>query len=430
MTELNFELHEKQLEVLKSKARFKVVAAGRRAGKSYLACIMLILEALKDKNEHGIDLKHKEVFYVAPTLQQARDIMWNLLKDLGKDVIRDTHENTSTATLVNGRRITLKGSDRPDSLRGVSVSFVVMDEYAFMRPETWDLILRPTLADSRGSAMFIGTPSGKNHFYHLWTEAGSGKEEFSEWEAFHFNSLDNPILAEEEINHARATMSHQAFRQEFEASFSNAGGGAFKEDDIQYGDEPDADGFTFVAVDPNGFTDTANLTKAAAARLDQTAIAAVHVSASGWFVHEIKYGRWGVRQTALEILRIAQKYHAASVGIEKGSLKSAIMPYLEDNMRRIGVYPNIQELTHGGKKKTERIMWALQGRFQHGKITFNKNSTYWHKEVIDQLLDFPNPLVHDDLIDALAYIDQISVAVYDHGFQPEEFEPLDDISGY
>ena len=429
--ELNFALHNKQLEVLRSKARFKVVAAGRRAGKSYLACVMLLLEALKDKNQYGIDLRHKEVFYVAPTLQQGRDIMWNVLKDMGKEVIKDTHENTSTATLINGRRITIKGSDRPDTLRGVSVSFAVMDEYAFMKPDVWDLIIRPTLADSRGGAMFIGTPSGKNHFYDIWSAAGSQDPAWEDWEAFHFNSLDNPLLHEEEIEHARATMSAQAFRQEFEASFSNAGGGAFKEDEIRYGSAPEVDGFTYIAVDPAGFSETIGLSKSAVNKLDKTAIAIVNVSNAGWFVYEIASGRWGVRETALQILRYAQKYHAAAVGIEKGSLKNAIMPYLEDNMRRIGVYPNIQELTHGGKKKTERIMWALQGRFQHGRIVFNEQLNYWHRETINQLLDFPNPLVHDDLIDALAYIDQISVAVYNHDYNLQiEEPPLDDEAGY
>ena len=86
--ELNFTLHEKQLEVLNSPVRFKVCAAGRRGGKSYLSAVMLIIEGLKDTDSHGNDLKNKEVFYVAPTFQQAKDIMWNLLKDLGKDLIK------------------------------------------------------------------------------------------------------------------------------------------------------------------------------------------------------------------------------------------------------------------------------------------------------------------------------------------------------
>jgi predicted phage terminase large subunit-like protein len=106
------------------------------------------------------------------------------------------------------------------------------------------------------------------------------------------------------------------------------------------------------------------------------------------------------------------------------------MPYLMDQSRRIGVYPNIVELTHGNKKKTDRIMWALQGRFQHGRITLKKAP--WNRALINQLLDFPNPLVHDDLIDALAYIDQISETSYisEGIYEQEEGFTLDDDSGY
>ncbi len=81
---------------------------------------MLLIEALKSKN--------KDVFYVAPTYQQAKDILWGLLKELGHEVIAAAHENTSILTLVNGRKIFLKGADRPDTLRGVGLAFVVIDE--------------------------------------------------------------------------------------------------------------------------------------------------------------------------------------------------------------------------------------------------------------------------------------------------------------
>jgi phage terminase large subunit-like protein len=132
----------------------------------------------------------------------------------------------------------------------------------------------------------------------------------------------------------------------------------------------------------------------------------------------------------LQIIRAAQKYHCVSLGIEKGSLKNAIMPYLEDQMRRLNVYPRIVELTHGGKKKTERITWSLQGRFQNGRIFFKKGASYI-KPLTNQLLDFPNPMVHDDLIDALSYIDQMSsVGYFEDEFITDEFEPLDLIAGF
>ena len=163
--ELDVSLHPAQLEIFNSTARFKVVSAGRRFGKSRLAAWILIIKALQSES--------KDVFYIGPTFQQAKDIMWNMLKELlqDTDLIEQTHENTATMTLVNGRKISLKGSDRPDTLRGVGLAYVVLDEYASMKVEVWEQIIRPTLADVKGGALFIGTPAGKNHFYEIWKEA-------------------------------------------------------------------------------------------------------------------------------------------------------------------------------------------------------------------------------------------------------------------
>src|SRR6056300_404943 len=98
--DLNFSLHPKQLKVFNSDARFKVVAAGRRFGKSYLSAVTLLIEGLKEENDYGYSLKNKEVWYVAPTFQQGKDIMWGLLKDLGSDIIDRTIENTGTIHLI------------------------------------------------------------------------------------------------------------------------------------------------------------------------------------------------------------------------------------------------------------------------------------------------------------------------------------------
>lgn len=145
---LHFPLHEAQLEIFNSPARYKVVAAGRRFGKSHLAAVTLILKALEETNHAGYDIHDKEVYYIAPTFEQAKKIIWPKLKDLAKlvregGVIESTIENTAVMTLVNGRRISIKGADRPDSLRGVGLSYVVLDEYAFMKPDVWSMIIRP-----------------------------------------------------------------------------------------------------------------------------------------------------------------------------------------------------------------------------------------------------------------------------------------------
>ena len=159
MSDLNISLLPWQQEVWEDDTRFKIVAAGRRTGKSRLAAWLLIVNALQ--TDRG------QVFYVAPTQGQARDIMWQTLLELGHPVIAGSHINNLQIKLINGATISLKGGDRPETMRGVSLKYLVLDEYADIKPEVWEQILRPALADQKGSALFIGTPMGRNHFYEL-----------------------------------------------------------------------------------------------------------------------------------------------------------------------------------------------------------------------------------------------------------------------
>ena len=419
--ELDVSLHPAQLEIFNSTARFKVVSAGRRFGKSRLAAWILIIKALQSED--------KDVFYIGPTFQQAKDIMWGMLKELlqDTDLIEQTHENTATMTLVNGRKISLKGSDRPDTLRGVGLAYVVLDEYASMKVEVWEQIIRPTLADVKGGALFIGTPAGKNHFYEIWKEADEDKNE--DWEAFQYNSTDNPILDPEEIQVARETMSTQAFRQEFEASFVSFTGGIFKEEWVKYDETEPRDGNFVIAVDPAGFEKVEKERGLKGSKLDETAISIVKINNDEWWVKDILHGRWNIKETASKILQAAIENQATIVGIESGALKNAILPYLEDEMRAENRWVVITDVTHGGKKKADRITWALQGRMEHGKISFNKGS--WNKDFESQLLEFPTSGTHDDMVDSLAYIDQVSVADFIHTIElDDDWRPSDDIAGY
>jgi len=426
MPDLKVTLHDAQMQIFKSDKRFKVASCGRRFGKSYLAAWVLIIKALQSED--------KDVFYVAPTFQQAKDILWSILKDVGQGVIKSTHENTATITLVNDRKIYLKGSDRPDTLRGVGLAYVVMDEYASMKPEVWEMILRPTLADVKGGALFIGTPSGKNHFHKLWIEAQLPENE-KDWESFQFVSTDNPFLDPDEIEAAKKSMSTQAFRQEFEATFESFSGGVFKEEWIKYEDDEEFDedtasktGSYVVSVDPAGFEKSDKSRGLKSSKLDETAISVVKVVGDEWLVKDIHHGRWNIKETAEKIITIAEDVNATTVGIEAGALKNAIMPYIEDEMRTRGSWINLTDVTHGGKRKQDRIVWSLQGRFEHGKIKFRKAE--WNHHFISQMLDFPSPLSHDDLLDSLAYIDQVSVADFAQQIEVHEWEPLDTVSGY
>ena len=426
-TELNFTLHPAQQQIFQSDKRFKVVGAGRRFGKSYLARVNLIVEALKSKNEFGYDLSDKACYYIAPTFNQAKDIMWQSLKQMAAPITKKIRENECILTLSNDRQIHLKGSDRPESLRGVGLSYVVMDEYAFMKEEVWTAIIRPTLADVRGSALFIGTPNGKNHFYDLFLTAEKDEDD---WDAWTFKSLDNPFLDPKEVVLATKDMPLEFVKQEFEANFSSFGGTVFKEDMFVVEDRPSHGSDIYMTVDPAGYEDVKGIAQGKTKRLDETAISVVEVNEDGWHVFDIITGRWNVRETAVRILRTAQKYKPRMVGIERGALKNALMPYLTDNMKRLNVFPYITELTHGNQKKYDRIVWALQGRMEQGRLSFQEGE-YLNK-LFEQLLDFPNPLSHDDMIDSLAYIDQIAQARYDMGedIGQSSWEPMDTTSGF
>ena len=426
-TELNFTLHPAQQQIFQSNKRFKVVGAGRRFGKSYLARVNLIVEALKSKNEFGYDLSDKACYYIAPTFNQAKDIMWQALKQMAAPITKKIRENECILTLSNDRQIHLKGSDRPESLRGVGLSYVVMDEYAFMKEEVWTAIIRPTLADVRGSALFIGTPNGKNHFYDLFLNAEKDEDD---WDAWTFKSLDNPFLDPKEVVLATKDMPLEFVKQEFEANFSSFGGTVFKEDMFVVEDRPSHGSDIYMTVDPAGYEDVKGIAQGKTKRLDETAISVVEVNEDGWHVFDIITGRWNVRETAVRILRTAQKYKPRMVGIERGALKNALMPYLTDNMKRLNVFPYITELTHGNQKKYDRIVWALQGRMEQGRLSFQEGE-YLNK-LFEQLLDFPNPLSHDDMIDSLAYIDQIAQARYDMGedIGQSSWEPMDTTSGF
>ncbi len=357
---------------------------------------------------------------------QARDSMWQTLLELANPGIKGSHINNLQITLINGCIISLKGADRPETMRGVSLKFLVIDEYADMKPSVWEQILRPALADQKGHAMFIGTPMGRNHFYELFTYADMLEDDT--YKAWHFTSYDNPLIDPEEIDTAKKSMSSYAFRQEFLASFEALGSEIFKEDWIEFDDEEPEIGDYYIAVDLAGFADVQSATKSKSKRLDETAISIVKVNPDGWWVADIIHGRWDIKKTARKIFEAVSAYEPIAVGIEKGALKNAVLPYLTDLMKSQQKFFRVDEVTHGNKKKTDRIVWALQGRFEHGQIILNEGD--WNAPFLDQLFQFPNTLVHDDLVDSLSYISEIAKIAYNFDIEEEEFEILDPVAGY
>jgi predicted phage terminase large subunit-like protein len=415
-TAFDISLFPWQQEVWESEARFRVIAAGRRTGKSRLAAYLLLFHAITGD-------RRADYIYVAPTQGQARDIMWKLLIELGEGIITGTHVNNLEITLANGAVIRLKGGDRPDTMRGLSIAMIVLDEYADIKEQVWEEILRPALADRKGLALFIGTPKGRNHFYELYKKAEFGAVNHA---AFHYTSYDNPLIDPQEIEDAKATMSSHAFRQEFMASFESAGSEMFQEEWIIFEEKEPVGGDYYIAVDPAGFVQPGQRKNK---KLDDTAIAVVKAGEYGWWVRDIIHGRWSLDETTRKIFDAVATYRPARVGIERGIAQQAIMSPLQDMQRRTGRYFPVEMLTHGNKNKIDRVMWALQGRFEKGQVKLNTGD--WNATFLDQLYQFPDPLTHDDLLDALAYIDQLATIPYTMDeWDEEDYEPLDDTTGY
>ncbi len=202
-----------QQKIQDCKTRFRVVCTGRRFGKTVIAVDELARFA-------GM-APRRRVWYVAPTYRQAKQIAWNMLKErlVPLHWVRRRNESDLTLELVNGSTISLRGADNFDSLRGVGLDFLVMDEFADIRPEAWFEVLRPTLSDKHGHAMFCGSPKGRNWAYDLYCR-GQDEDE-REWASFLFTTLEGGNVPAEEIEQARREMDELTFAQEYLASFIN-----------------------------------------------------------------------------------------------------------------------------------------------------------------------------------------------------------------
>ncbi len=207
-------LTKPQTKIYDDSARFRVVVAGRRFGKTFLSTAEILSKALTAKNQH--------VWYVAPTYKAAKEIAWEMLiEQIPREYIAKTNESSLTIYLLNGSTISLKGAEKPDNLRGRSLDFVVLDEFADMRPQAWYEVLRPSLSDRGGSAVFIGTPKGRNHFYDLY---GKGLDGDDGWSSHQYTTIEGGNVAQAEIESAKADLDERTFEQEYGAKFVNYSG--------------------------------------------------------------------------------------------------------------------------------------------------------------------------------------------------------------
>jgi len=206
-------LSKPQQDVANDSHRFKVVIAGRRFGKTFLAIRQLCYYARTP---------NKEIFYITSSYRAAKMIVWKPLKKRLLELrwVKKINEAELSITLKNGSTISLKGGENPDALRGPSLFYVVIDEASEVPPELWQEVIRPALADQQGHALFIGTPKGKSN----WTfDLFNIQYEYPDvWKSWQFTTLEGGFVKPEEIEQAKKDMSLKQFRQEFEATFETA----------------------------------------------------------------------------------------------------------------------------------------------------------------------------------------------------------------
>ena len=208
-------LSKPQWQIAQDQVRWRTAICGRRFGKTFLSIRELCYAAR---------LPRQTVWYVAPTYKQAKQIVFRPLKERLLELrwVKKINETNLEIELKNGSVIGLRGADNYDSLRGVGLDFLVLDEFADIKPEAWYETLRPTLSDKQGRALFIGTPKGiGNWSYDIYNK---GIEDPTNWASYQFTTLSGGNVPEEEVESARRDLDEKTFNQEYMATFETYSG--------------------------------------------------------------------------------------------------------------------------------------------------------------------------------------------------------------
>ena len=203
--------------------RFNVLVCHRRFGKTVFSIMEMIDQALRCEE------KNPQYAYIAPTYGQAKRVAWEYIKDFTRHLPNAKPNEADLKVVIprpdRGDKITimLLGAENPDSLRGIYLDGVILDEYAQCDPTIWGQVIRPALSDRKGWGIFIGTPKGQNHFYDIYNQAKG----LPNWHVAVYRASETKVVDEEELLEARQTMTPEEYDQEYECSFSAALMGAY-----------------------------------------------------------------------------------------------------------------------------------------------------------------------------------------------------------
>lgn len=208
---VNWNIDQKRREIVKHPAKRKVLVAGRRFGKSHLSLIWLLSRELQENERRWI---------VTPNYRQGRNTTWKLMRQMFREYDCKINETDLSVKMPNGSEVAIRGAENENSLRGVGLTMVVMEEYSYIKPHVWDEIIYPTLTTTDGDAFFIGTPNGYDHLYDAYLR---GQSNDPDWKSWQYTTVDGGYVPEEEIKKAKSMMDERAFKTEFLASFETTG---------------------------------------------------------------------------------------------------------------------------------------------------------------------------------------------------------------
>ena len=380
---LEWPMHEGQLEFYNSKARFRILACGRRWGKTKAGAMAAVLTSLSaPPNSVG--------FCVAPTFWHTQKQWVEFMLYCPKEFIKDVHRGEHSITLVDNRKVWFRSADNPDSLRSEGLDWLWMDEGGQIKEEAWTLALRPALMDKKGIAWFTGTPKGHNWYFMLWTRGQDETEK--DYKSWQYSSRENPYIDPTEIEDFARDMPEMAYRQEILAEFLEDVGAVFRGVDaiVKGSLEKPAQNVSYVVG--------ADLAK----HEDYTVVFVIRVADN----HVVHYDRWSKYDWVYQRRRLADictRYNNARLLIDSTGVGDPVF----DELHRMGVSVDGYKFTNASKKDlVENLAMQIENQtFSYPNIPtlLNELKLFGYETMPSGIVKYHAPAgYHDDCVIALA----------------------------
>ncbi len=380
-----------QTDILLSDARFKLIAAGRRMGKTATGLMAVLLGHGSTRGTFKGAIDGGRIWWVAPsypTIESSK--IWHDLKRATQDAWIDKSEIDRRIELPGGGTVSVRSADNPDSLRGPGLDGLVIDEAAFLKVDAWLHALRPALSDRQGWAMLLSSPNGHNWFYDLFNEC----VEWDDWQRWKHPSSVSPLVTDDELTKLKRLLGPRRFAQEHMAEFTAMQGALFPaeyfEDHIWTDRWPDAFDLSVITLDPSLGRTLAS---------DYSAIVFAGLNGGRWYI-DADIERRPPTQIVEDVIRIFATYHPNVVGIESDGFQAVLHPLFDQYCQLHNVPPLPIALIQNGPigSKNARVA-CLDPYLANRQLAFPR--TDGNRMMMDQLRAFPLKGHHDDGPDAL-----------------------------